>query len=62
MATTRKSVTVTFAKEKETKNTVRFAEQVKDGEDALVGVLYVQKGTAGVLGNPETLTMTLTAA
>ena len=34
---------LTFKLEKETKNTVRYAEVLEDGEDPVIGTLYVQK-------------------
>jgi hypothetical protein len=52
------TISVEFKREKETKNTVRFAEVVT-GDEPLVGVLYVQKNTSARLGNPESLTVTL---
>lgn len=36
-------VTLTFSKEKETKNTVKFEEDERQGQPKLVGTLYVQK-------------------
>jgi len=62
MTTTTKtpSITVSFNREKETPGTVRYTEDVQ-GEEKLIGVLYVQKNTAARLGNPETLTVTLLA-
>lgn len=36
-------VTVTFEKEKETKNTVRFQEKPGEGKPPVIGSLYVQK-------------------
>jgi len=42
-----KSKTVTFAREKETKNTVKFSEVQTQGEAPIVGTLYVQKWFAG---------------
>jgi hypothetical protein len=38
------STTVLFSLEKETKNTVRFAEQVADGALPVIGTIYVRKG------------------
>ncbi len=35
--------TVTFTKEKETKNTVRFQEDAQDGQPPRIGSLYIQK-------------------
>ena len=37
----------TFVKEKETKNTVRFAEQCPPGKPPIIGALYIQKWFAG---------------
>lgn len=59
MAAQLKKLTVQFKREKETPGTVRFAEVVQDGDDKLVGVLYIQKATAAKLGQPEALTVTL---
>lgn len=36
-------VTVVFAREKETKNTVRFQEKPAEGKPPIIGTLYVQK-------------------
>ena len=38
---------LTFEQEKETKNTVRFQEVVTDGEQAVIGPLYIQKHALG---------------
>jgi len=51
-------IVLTFTKDKDTKNTVRFAEQVKPGEPPIVGSLYVAKGTAN---GTEQFTVTLEA-
>ncbi len=51
-----KNVVVEFTKEKETKNTFRFSE---NGDDPVIGTLYVQKRVMTELGNPETLRVTL---
>ena len=40
--------TLTFTKEKETKNTVKFAEDQQDGKPPVVGTIYIQKWAAGV--------------
>lgn len=59
---TAKQVTIEFAREKETKNTVRYAEVVAEGEvTALVGVIYLQKPTAKELGNPDHIVVTFAA-
>ena len=38
---------LTFEQEKETKNTVRYQEQREDGDEAVIGPLYVQKSALG---------------
>jgi hypothetical protein len=57
-----KSTTVSFEKEKETKGTVRYAEQVEEDSPKVVGTLYLQKPAAEALGNPESLTVTIKAS
>ena len=52
------AIVLKFDKEKETKNTVRYQEQERDGEPKLVGTLYLQKFVAKTLG--ETVTVTIT--
>jgi hypothetical protein len=42
-----KTKTIQFAKEKSTKNTVKFTEVQTQGEAQIVGTLYVQKFFAG---------------
>jgi hypothetical protein len=39
----KKTKTVQFEKEKDTKNTVKFAEVQTQGEAPIIGTLYVQK-------------------
>jgi hypothetical protein len=41
------TTTILFVREKLTKNTVRFAEQVTEGQQPTVGTLYVAKPIAG---------------
>lgn len=41
------SRTLTFVREKETKNTVRFQEEPAAGQPPVVGTLYVAKWFAG---------------
>lgn len=59
MSTTSKknTVTVTMSEEKQTKNTVRFAEKLESEYDApVIGTLYVPKATLkqiGYAGNGE---------
>jgi hypothetical protein len=55
-----KVYTVTFKVEKETKNTVRYEEEIGD-TPPIIGTLYVQKWVLKTLGNPATLTLTLQA-
>jgi len=46
----------TFIKERETKNTVRFAEEVPAGKPPIIGTLYLQKWFAGTA---ESITVTV---
>ena len=43
----KESKSVNFNREKETKNTVKFAEVQAQGEAPIIGTLYVQKFFAG---------------
>ena len=43
----KKTKTVQFEKEKDTKNTVKFAEVQTAGEAPIIGTLYVQKWFTG---------------
>jgi hypothetical protein len=43
----KKTKTVQFEKEKDTKNTVKFAEAQTQGEAPIIGTLYVQNWFAG---------------
>lgn len=53
MATTAK-ITVTFAMDKETKNTMRFAEQlVKEDDIPKIGTIYIPKETLSEIGWEE---------
>ena len=49
--------TLTFALERETKNTIRYSEQT-DGKPPAVGTIYVQKWAMGDQP-PKTLTVTV---
>jgi hypothetical protein len=49
---------LTFEQEKETKNTVRFQEVVIDGEQPVIGPLYIQKHALGS-EPPKTVTVTV---
>jgi hypothetical protein len=52
---------LSFQRERETKNTVRFEEQVAY-MPPVVGTLYVQKFALNRLGNPDCLRVTIEAA
>jgi len=52
---------LSFERERETKNTVRYEEQVTD-EPPVVGTLYLQKYALNRLGNPDRLRVTIEAA
>jgi hypothetical protein len=52
---------LSFQRERETKNTVRFEEQVTDAPP-LVGTLYLQKYALNRLGNPDWLRVTIETA
>ena len=49
----KKTKTVQFQKEKDTKNTVKFAEVQTQGEAPIIGSLYVQKWFIGDATQPE---------
>ena len=55
-------LSLTFKRERETKNTVRFAEQQPEGGATSIGALYLQKPAARDLGDPELLSVTVAAA
>jgi hypothetical protein len=52
---------LSFQRERETKNTVRFEEQVTDAPP-VVGTLYLQKYALNRLGNPDCVRVTIEAA
>lgn len=52
------TLTVDMARDKETKGTVRYAEQ---GPDPRIGLLYVPKKTVAELGDPDRIRVTLDA-
>lgn len=54
-----KNVTVNFELERETKNTIRYSEV---GDDAVIGTLYLKKSAAAKLGNPEKISVEVTAS
>ncbi len=51
-----KQQTLRFVKEKDTKNTVKFAEQPEEGQPQVIGSLYVQKWWTA---NAASVTVTL---
>ena len=55
-------VKIRFEREKDTKNTVRFAEAAADGDPLVVGTLYVQKFVVKELGQPEAVEVTIRPA
>ncbi len=52
---------LSFERERETKNTIRYEEQVTDAPP-VVGTLYLQKYALNRLGNPDCLRVTIEAA
>ena len=55
-------ITIQFSRERETKNTVRYTEEIPANDaDAtpVVGTLYVSKRALQKLGNPDRLTVTI---
>jgi hypothetical protein len=52
----RVEVKLTFEKEKETKNTIRYQEKPAEGSPPIVGTLYVAKFWAG---SAQSLTVTI---
>lgn len=53
-------VNVTLEQEKVTKNTIRYKENVAQGGEPVVGVIYVPKATLGA-EPPKKLNVTITA-
>lgn len=53
---------ITFVKERDTKNKVRFAEQVEEGATAVVGTLYINQETVAAEELGDTLEVTITSA
>lgn len=54
------TITVALQKDRETKGTWRYAEVTED--DPVIGTLYVRKPAARRLGDPESITLTITTA
>lgn len=57
-----KKIDVSFKKEKETKNKVRFAEVKQEGTDETVGTLYLTKTAVSGLDDPESIKVTIQPA
>lgn len=53
---------ITFTKEKETKNAVRFQEDLNGRERGTVGTIYVLKKDLETLDNPNKLRVTISDA
>lgn len=54
--------TLTFHKERDTKNKVRFAEEVAEGDAPVVGTLYVSQDAISSEELGDTLEVTITSA
>ena len=54
------TLTVVFDFERETKNTIRFAERVEEEAEAVIGTLYVQKANFGEGVIPEEISVEIT--
>jgi hypothetical protein len=54
-------LTLTFLRERETKNTVRFTEQYDAQAQPFVGTLYLRKEGVAALGNPNSLVVRVEA-
>lgn len=61
MATRRTTLTVTFSRERETPNTIRFSEDVKKGIRPFIGTLYLLKSECEAIGDPDKLSVTVKA-
>lgn len=58
MPAPKNTLTLKFTTERETKNTVRYAED-GDPDTHAVGTLYVQKSHLEKIGTPDKLTVTI---
>jgi len=54
--------TLSFVKERDTKNKVRFSEQVEEGETPTVGTLYISQEVVEAEELGDTLEVTITSA
>ncbi len=55
------SIVITLGQERDTKNTIRYAEEEGD-RGTVVGTLYIQKWAAAQLGKPAKIRITIEAA
>lgn len=56
-------VVIYLLMEKETKNTIRYKENVEPGDVAQIGTLYLLKdGALKILGTPDVLVVSIKAA
>jgi len=56
----RNGVTVIYLQERESKNFIRYEEEVENGKDAIVGsYFYISKTLFEKLGKPDAMEMTL---
>lgn len=51
---------LTFSFDRQTKNTVRYHEDVNGDGPAIVGTIYLQKAAAAELGDPVNLSVVIT--
>jgi hypothetical protein len=54
-------ITVSFTRKAETKGTFKYAEDAADGAEK-IGTLYIKKPACAELGNPEKITVVISAA
>lgn len=54
--------TLSFVKERDTKNKVRFSEQVEEGGTAVVGTLYINQEVVEAEELGDNLEVTITSA
>ena len=56
----RNGVTVIYLQERESKNFIRYEEEVENGKDAIVGsYFYISKTLFEKMGKPDAMEMTL---
>jgi hypothetical protein len=57
MANAKQGLTIEFKKEKDTKNTTRYKEQVEGDDPPVIGTLYLTKEVAAEVGEDLTVTV-----